>query len=65
MSTQAEAAEKLNQVTAQLVKVQAEIQKLIDAAASEDEISPELQAAIDGVSAAAQAADDKNPDAPV
>jgi uncharacterized membrane protein YfbV (UPF0208 family) len=67
MATQAEAAAQLATITSQLVKanteIQARIQALIDAAANVD-LTPELQAAVDGLKPAAQALDDIVPDQP-
>lgn len=64
MTTQ-EAVDKLNGVATQLAKVRTEVQTLVDAAANSGNVSPELQAAIDSVSAAVQGVDDLNPDATV
>lgn len=60
--TQAEAAQKLTEVANQLGKVRTEVQALVDAANNEQNISAELQAAIENVSAAVQGVDDINPD---
>jgi len=65
MATQAEAAVQLDTVTTKLGKVLTEIQALKDAAAAAANVSPELQAAIDRVVGAAEAADNANPDAPI
>lgn len=65
MGNQKEAADKLTAIGAQLGKanteIQAKIQELKDASANAD-ISPELQAAIDGVTQAGQVLDDIVPD---
>lgn len=60
--TQQEAIDKLNGQATQLAKVRAEVQKLVDAAANAGNISPELEAAINGVSTAIQGVDDLNAD---
>lgn len=66
MATQAQAAQELVAFKEQLSKVngeiQAKIQTLIDAAANKD-VDPELQSAIDDLSAPIQALDDIVPDA--
>lgn len=79
MATQAEATAKLNEVLAQQQKTAGEItvvqtevntlkQTIVDLqaviAAGNDQVSPELQAAIDAVAAQAQVVDDQIPDAP-
>lgn len=61
MKTQ-EAVDKLNAQAAQLGKVRTEVQKLVDAAANADNVSPELEAAINNVQNAIQGVDDLNPD---
>lgn len=63
--TNQEAIDKLNGIATQVAKVKEEVQKLVDAAANAGDVSPELQAAIDSVSAAVQGVDDLNPDATV
>lgn len=60
--TQSEAAAQLNTIATQLGKVRTEVQKLVDAAANEDQISDELQTAIDNVQNAVQGVDDLNAD---
>jgi hypothetical protein len=60
--TQAEAAQKLNTALTQIGKVKTEVEKLKEAAQNAGNVSPELQAAIDGVSSAIQGVDDINPD---
>lgn len=71
MATQADAAAQLNAVNDKLTKVGTEtsalldeVQKLKDAAANSDQVSPELQAAIDAVSAQADKVDNLVPDVP-
>lgn len=79
MATQAEATAKLQEVLAQQQKtageigvVQTEVNTLKQTiedlkaviAAGNDQVSPELQAAIDAVAAQAQVVDDQIPDAP-
>ncbi len=70
MATQEEAAAQLAAANASLTKIGAETQTLLDkvavleaAAGNATEVSPALQAAIDGVVAQAQAVDDLVPDA--
>lgn len=60
--TQAEATQKINELTTQLGKVKAEVQKLIDAAQNQGNVSPELEAAILGAQTALQGVDDLNED---
>lgn len=69
MATQAEAAALLKQANDSLAKIGAEtsalLQKVTDlqtAAAKADQVSPELQAAIDGVVSQAKSVDDLVPD---
>jgi len=64
MTTQAEAAAKIDALTTQVEKVQGEIQTLIDAAGNQPNLTPELEASINRLAAAVQVADDKNQDAP-
>jgi uncharacterized phage infection (PIP) family protein YhgE len=71
MATQAEAAAQLQGISAELTKVAAETQTLLDnvkalqdAATAAGNVSPELQAAIDQVAAQAKTVDDLVPDAP-
>lgn len=59
---QSEAAVKLTAVANQLVKIKAEVQALKDALETADDVSPELQAAIENVITVTQATDDINPD---
>ncbi len=65
LMTQADLAVQLNAAADQAAKVNGEILALLAVIATEDEVSPELQAAADRVSAAIQANDDLNADAPV
>lgn len=60
--TNQEAIDKLNAQATQLSKVRTEVQKLVDAAQNQGNVSPELEAAINGVQAAIQGVDDLNPD---
>lgn len=69
MGTQAEAAAQLTAINAELVKIGTETQALLDkvaalqaAADAAGNVSPELQAAIDGVVAQAKTVDDLVPD---
>jgi seryl-tRNA synthetase len=69
MATQKEAAAQLEVVSAALVKIGGETQKLLtevqalkDAAANASNVEPELQAAIDKVASQAQVVDDQVPD---
>lgn len=71
MSTQAEIAQGLTTLTAQVAKVGAEstktLQKVTDleaALANQDNVSPELQSAFDALKAQVQAVDDLIPDVP-
>lgn len=67
--TQDEVAADLVAYQAQVVKVYGEIQKnladLVDAVAKQNNASPALIAASEGLKTSIQAADDLNPDAPV
>lgn len=70
MATQQDAAKQLQDINDKLTKVGGETQALLDkvqalqtAAANADQVSPELQAAIDAVAAQAQKVDDLVPDA--
>lgn len=69
MGAQKDAADKLGSFGVQLAKAKDEIlakmQELVDAAANADNVSPELQTAIDNLAAPIQALDDIVPDAPV
>jgi len=65
MATQAELAAQLNTVAAQVQKIGQEstktlekVQELEDALANQDDVSPELQAAFDGLKAQVQTVDD-------
>jgi prefoldin subunit 5 len=60
--TQEEAIAKLNAQATQLAKVRAEVQKFIDAAQNQGNVSPELEAAINSVQDAIQGVDDLNTD---
>lgn len=60
--TQQEAIAKINSQTEQLSKVRTEVQKLVDAAQNQGNISPELEEAINNLSTAIQGVDDLNPD---
>lgn len=69
MATQAEAAAQLKTISTELVKVGTETQTLLDkvtalqdAAANADNVSPELQAAIEAVATQATKVDDLVPD---
>lgn len=69
MATQAEAAAQLTALNTELVKIGTETQALLDkvtalqaAADAAGNVSPELQAAIDGVVAQAKTVDDLVPD---
>jgi len=66
MGAQSDAAQKLTDFTTQLGKAKTEIltkiQELQDAAANADNVSPELQTAIDNLTPAVQALDDIVPD---
>lgn len=67
LMTQKEATDALNKLRDELVKANTEIQGKIDAlvaAAANAPVSPELQAAIDGVSVAGKVLDDIVPDQP-
>lgn len=59
---QSEAAAQLRQHSTQLAKVRAEVQKLLDVANGDADISPELADAIQSVGNAIQGVDDLNPD---
>lgn len=72
MSTQAELAVILTELTAQVAKIGTEttatLQKVVDleaALAAAGNVTPEVQAALDALKAQAQAVDDLVPDAPV
>jgi hypothetical protein len=60
--TNQEAIDKLNAQATQLAKVRAEVQKLVDAAQNQGNVSPELEAAITNVENAIKGVDDLNPD---
>lgn len=60
--TQAEATQQINDLTTQVGKIRGEIQKLIDAAGNQPNITPELEAAIVSAKAAIQGIDEMNPD---
>ena len=61
--TNQEAIDKVNALTTQVNKVRAEVQKLIDAAQNQGNVSPELEAAINSAQTALQGVDDLNEDA--
>lgn len=61
MSTQAELAAALRAVNAQLQKA---IEEIVAAVANSGNTTPEVDAAVAALQAAAQALDDLNPDAP-
>jgi len=65
--SQAELVAKVDVLTTQVTKVQGEIaavkQALADALANGQAVSPELEAAVNNLGTAIQAADDLNPDA--
>jgi hypothetical protein len=63
LMTQEEAVQAVKDLTAQVGKVSTEVQKLIDAAQNQGNVSPELADAITAAKAALQGLDDLNADA--
>lgn len=60
--TNQEAIDKINAQSTQLGKIKTEVQKLVDAAQNQGNISPELESAINGLQTAIQGVDDLNAD---
>lgn len=64
MLSQKDAAVKIDGLTTQLGKISTEVQALKDALANQENVSPEVEAALGRLEAAVTGVDDLNPDAP-